>query len=75
MDGGINRSSDPGRQLALLFRSVQTCFWLSLEIFEICIEINGKPCSGKPINGGSGPPRVHQAGGPDFGQIYTARLR
>ena len=37
-DGVINRSSDPGCQLALLFRSVQTCFWLSLEIFEIYIK-------------------------------------
>ena len=34
-----------------------------------------KPCSSKPINGGSGPPTVHQAGGPNFGQIYRARFR
>ena len=66
-DDVVYRSSDPGCQLALLFRSVQTCFWLPLGIFEIFIKINGKLCSGTSINGGPGPPRVHQAGGPDFG--------
>ena len=39
MDGVVNQSSDPGCQLALLFRGVQTCFWLSLEIFEIYTKI------------------------------------
>ena len=41
-------------------------------LLEIILINYGKPSSGGSIDRGSGPPGVHQIGGPNFGKIRTA---
>ena len=52
----------PGCQLALVFRTAQTCFGILSNLFEISPVNHGKSNSGGPVNSGSSPPGVHQTG-------------
>ena len=64
----------PGCQLALVFRTVRTCYDFLCNLLEILLINYGKPSSGGSIDHGAGPPGVHQIGGPNFGQVWTAWL-
>ena len=61
----------PGCQLALVSRTVRTCFGILCDLLEILLINYGKPSSGGSIDRGAGPPGVHQIGGPNLGQVCT----
>ena len=70
------RSSDHFQPLdvswLLFLKLFGRVFGILSSLFKILLVNHGKLSSGGSTNSGSSPPRVHQIGGPNFGQVCAA---